>query len=133
MRSSLVAVAVLASALVVSACDKKSDAPPAPVSSAPVSSAPIAAPGALRVTADRHGFSPASLNVPAGAPGSKIAVQFVRTTDETCATEVVFPDLGVKRDLPLNQIVAVELPGGSARTLNFQCGMGMFKGQLVVK
>ncbi len=122
-------LAVLA-AVAAPGCDRKSDATPAPL---PVSSAPVTVPGQLRVTADNHGFTPPSLNVPAGAPGSKVTVQFVRTTDETCATEVVFPDLNIKRDLPLNQVVAVDLPGGAPRTLTFQCGMGMFKGQVVVK
>ncbi len=116
-------------ALASSACDKKSDAS-APM---PVSSVPVSAPGQLRVVASEHGFSPGSLALPAGAPGSKVAVTFVRTTDDTCATEVVFPDLDVKRDLPLNQIVSIDVPTGAARTLTFQCGMGMFKGQLLVK
>jgi plastocyanin domain-containing protein len=57
----------------------------------------------------------------------------VRTTDKTCATEVVFPELGVRKQLPLNQPVVVDIPTDSARTLNFQCGMAMYKGMLVVK
>ncbi len=57
----------------------------------------------------------------------------MRTSDKTCATEVVFPDLAIKKDLPLNQPVAVDVPTDSARTLTFQCGMAMYKGMLVVK
>lgn len=116
--------------VVSSACDRKLSDASAPM---PVSSAPVSAPGQLRVVADDHGFSPSSLALPAGPPGSKVAVTFVRTTDDTCATEVVFPDLDLKRDLPLNQIVSVDVPTGAARALTFQCGMGMFKGKLVVK
>jgi plastocyanin domain-containing protein len=86
-----------------------------------------------RVVADEHGFTPASLAVAKGMPGSTAAVTFVRTTDKTCATEVVFPELGVRKDLPLNQPVAVDIPTDSARTLTFQCGMAMYKGMLVVK
>lgn len=88
--------------------------------------------GALRVVADERGFSPKSLPLPKGGPGSTASVTFVRTTDATCATEVVIPDLNVKKGLPLNQSVAIDVPTDTARTLTFQCGMGMYKGALVV-
>ncbi len=106
-------------------CSKRSDAN--------ADSLGPAAPGELRVTAGEHGFSPSSLSIPKGAPGSMATVNFVRTTDQTCATEVVFPELDIKKTLPLNQAVAVNVPSDSARTLAFQCGMGMYKGALLVK
>ena len=84
------------------------------------------------VTASEHGFSPSSLRLPLGGPGSRTSVSFVRTTDQTCATEVVFPDLGINQKLPLNQPVRVEVPTDTAKSLTFQCGMGMYKGALVV-
>ena len=94
---------------------------------------PAAQPGELRVTASEHGFTPASLAIPKGAAGSSLTVSFVRTTDQTCATEVVFPELDIKKPLPLNQVVAINVPSDAARTLTFQCGMGMYKGALLVK
>jgi plastocyanin domain-containing protein len=84
------------------------------------------------VTAGEHGFSPPSLKLTQGGPGSHAAVTFVRTTEKTCATEVVFPELNVERKLPMNQVVSVEVPTDTARTLTFQCGMAMYKGALVV-
>jgi plastocyanin domain-containing protein len=33
----------------------------------------------------------------------------------------------------LNQPVAINVPSDAARTLTFQCGMGMYKGALLVK
>lgn len=84
------------------------------------------------VTAGEHGFTPASLKLPAGGPGTHQTVSFVRTTDQTCATEVVFPDLKIEQKLPLNQVVHVDLPTDTAKTLTFQCGMGMYKGAVVV-
>jgi len=84
------------------------------------------------VTADEHGFSPPSVKLPKGGPGSHMGVTFVRTTDKTCATEVVFPDLNIDQKLPLGQVVSVDLPTDSASTLSFQCGMGMYKGAIVV-
>jgi plastocyanin domain-containing protein len=84
------------------------------------------------VTAGEHGFTPASLNVPSGGPGSHHTVTFIRTTDKTCATEVVFPDLKIEKKLPLNEVVGVDLPTDTAKTLTFQCGMAMYKGAVVV-
>jgi hypothetical protein len=119
------AAALLVTLVSIGACGKKSDAT--------ADSIGPAAPGELRVVAGEHGFSPASLSIPRGAPGAMTTVNFVRTTDQTCATEVVFPDLDIKKPLPLNQAVAVEIPNDAARTLAFQCGMGMYKGALLVK
>jgi plastocyanin domain-containing protein len=85
------------------------------------------------VTASEHGFTPSSFEVPSGGPGSHATVTFVRTTDKTCATEVVFPDLNIKKDLPLNQVVPVELPTDTAKRLSFECGMAMYKGAVVVR
>jgi plastocyanin domain-containing protein len=111
---------------VLPACDKKSE--PSPESVAITASA-----GSARVEVGEHGFSPSSLTIPKGAPGSTVAVTFVRSTDDTCAKEVVFPDLGIKKDLPLNEPVIIDLPTDASRTLTFQCGMAMYKGALVVR
>jgi plastocyanin domain-containing protein len=88
--------------------------------------------GARKVIADEHGFSPASLPLPKGAAGATENVTFLRTTDNTCATEVVFPELSLKKPLPLEEPVVIAVPVDRARTLTFQCGMGMYKGALVV-
>jgi plastocyanin domain-containing protein len=51
-----------------------------------------------------QGFEPAKLSLRAGVPAR---LTFVRTTDKTCATEVVFPSLNIKRTLPLNEPVEI--------------------------
>jgi plastocyanin domain-containing protein len=84
------------------------------------------------VTAGEHGFTPPSIELPTGGLGSRRAVTFVRTTDKTCATEVVFPDLKIDQKLPLDQVVTIYVPTDAPRTLTFQCGMGMYKGAVVV-
>jgi plastocyanin domain-containing protein len=112
----LIASALALAALAVSGCGKKSDA----------------APKLADVTAGEHGFEPTSLKLTGGAPGTRTTVSFVRTTDKTCATEVVFPDLKIEQKLPLNEVVKVDLPIDTPRTLAFQCGMGMYKGAIVV-
>lgn len=86
--------------------------------------------GKVNVTADANGFSPSSVKVQKGAP---LELVFTRTTDETCANKVVFPELGITKELPLNTPVALTVPTGDARTLTFQCGMGMFKSKVVIQ
>jgi plastocyanin domain-containing protein len=83
------------------------------------------------IIADERGFTPSRLEVPAAA--GEREVTFTRTSDDTCATEVVFPDLGIKQALPLKQPVTIKLPAGEKKTYAFQCGMGMYKSAVVVQ
>ena len=107
---------ISAIALSLAACDKKSSG--------------SAAPGTVAVTADDHGFTPSSVTFKKGAPA---ALVFTRTTDDTCATEVVFPELNnLKKDLPKNQPVTIQIPTDKEQKLTFQCGMGMYKSSIVV-
>ena len=85
------------------------------------------------VTATEHGFVPAHLEIAKGAPGSKVALTFTRETDDTCALDVVFPELDLKKPLPLKVPVTVEVPADEPRTLTFQCGMAMYKSSVVVR
>jgi plastocyanin domain-containing protein len=111
-------------------CSKKSDT--SATTTATEVAAPATAAGA-HVVVDQHGFAPASVTVPKGQAGSTVPVTFLRTTDETCAKEVVFPEVGIKKDLPLKAPVTVDVPADRARTLTFQCGMAMYKGSLVIQ
>jgi cobalt-zinc-cadmium efflux system membrane fusion protein len=75
------------------------------------------------------GFEPSTLTLRAG----EIArITFTRTTDATCATEVVFPDYAIRRALPLNEPVTVEFTP-KRNAAGFLCGMNMLRGTLVVR
>lgn len=86
--------------------------------------------GVVPVTADQNGFTPASITLKKGASAT---LRFTRTTNETCAEKVVFPELKLEKDLPLNTAVDIPVETKDARTLNFQCGMGMFKSKVVIE
>lgn len=84
----------------------------------------------LSVTVDGQGYHPASLTAPAG---EHVRVTFKRTSDDGCGQQLVFPTANIRRDLPLNQPVDVDVTMPASGSLTFQCGMGMLKGSLVVQ
>ena len=77
-----------------------------------------------------RGFEPYILKFRRGV---RTRITFVRTTDSTCATEVVFPELGIKRDLPLNRPVTITFTPRKKGELGFTCGMNMMRGKLLVQ
>ena len=93
---------------------------------------PAAPPGVqqTKVIVDDKGFTPSHVEVQKGKPASLV---FIRTTDDTCAKEVVFPDLKLEKDLPLRTAVNIDIPTSDARTLTFQCGMAMYKSAVVIQ
>jgi plastocyanin domain-containing protein len=97
------------------ACNPKKDAPSPPSGA---------------IVADDKGFTPSSVTLKKGGPGK---LTFFRTTDETCATEVVFPELGLKQALPKGTPVTIDVPTAEDRKLTFQCGMGMYKSAVLIQ
>jgi hypothetical protein len=77
------------------------------------------------------GYNPPTISIP---QGKALKLTFIRKDDKTCGTEVIFPDLGIRRVLPLNQPVTIELPPQPAgKELNFTCPMNMLNGKAVAK
>jgi len=85
--------------------------------------------GNVKVTVSDHGFEPSSIQAKRGQP---LTLQFTRVSDQTCAKQVAFPELNLTKDLPLNATVTIQVPTDVARTLTFQCGMGMYKSSVVI-
>jgi cobalt-zinc-cadmium efflux system membrane fusion protein len=83
-----------------------------------------------KIVVNEQGFEPAKVALRAGAPAR---LTFIRTTDKTCGTEVVFPSLNIKRALPLNEPVQVEFTPAKSGEIAFACGMNMLKGVVVVQ
>ena len=111
--------------LVAAGCEK----PRASHESTP---APVASSGVQEVTLEvtDAGFVPAEVTVAKDRP---IRLTVTRKTDATCAREMIFKEIAVKHDLPLNQAVTVDLPAQPSGTLHYACGMDMIKGSVVVQ
>lgn len=82
------------------------------------------------VTVTETGFDPQRLTLKSGVAAR---VTFTRTSDKTCATAVVFPSLNVRRELPLNQRVAIEFTPDKPGEIAFVCGVNMLRGAIVVR
>jgi membrane fusion protein, heavy metal efflux system len=82
------------------------------------------------IIVNEQGFEPAKVALRAGTAAR---LTFIRTTDKTCGTEVVFPSLTLKRTLPLNEPVVIEFTPEKAEEIAFTCGMNMLRGVLVVQ
>jgi membrane fusion protein, heavy metal efflux system len=85
---------------------------------------------AAKIAVTDQGFEPAKVTLKAGTPAK---LTFIRTSDKTCATEVAFPSLKLKRALPLNEPVDVEFTPSATGDITFACGMDMLKGTVVVQ
>jgi len=87
-------------------------------------------PPEVKVLVTEHGYEPTRVSVRAGSPAQ---ITFVRTTDKTCAAEVVFPSLNIQRALPLNQPVTIAFTPSASGEIGFVCGMNMLRGAIVVQ
>jgi hypothetical protein len=91
--------------------------------------APVAS-AELKVTVTERGFEPATLTIP---PNRPTKITFLRKVDPSCGDTILFPDLGIKKELPLNKPVVVELPARPGGELRFTCDMDMYRGKVIVQ
>ena len=113
---------VLLAFAILAGCQKPRAESPTPVASSGVQE--------VQLTVTDAGFVPAQVQVAKDRP---IRLTVTRKTAQTCATEIVFKEIDVKHDLPLDQAVTIDLPAQPSGTLNYACGMDMIKGALVVQ
>jgi plastocyanin domain-containing protein len=65
--------------------------------------------------------------------GRTIRINFRRDDPNPCTDQVVFPDFGVVRDLPLGRVTTVEVTPPAPGEYPFHCGMNMVRGALVAR
>jgi plastocyanin domain-containing protein len=81
----------------------------------------------MQVTED--GFVPSKVKA---NKGEKLRLVVTRKTDRTCATEIVIPDHGIEKKLPLGQPVTVELTPKKSGEIKYACGMGHITGVVFI-
>ncbi len=125
-RFLLAGCAVLALACGAVGCAKKSET--AATSAAPAADAN--GPLTIAIAVDSTGFNPSEVKATAGKP---VTLVFTRKTEQTCATSVVFPDLKITKDLPMNTPVEITFTPEKSGDINFACGMNMITGVVTVQ
>jgi len=95
-----------------------------------VAHGPHAPAGSVLVNVNMVGFDPAVIDAKAG---QRMKLAFFRPNAANCAREVVFPSLGIRKDLPPGETTVVDITPRQTGPLAFQCGMNMLKGQLIVR
>ena len=82
------------------------------------------------VTVDQKGYTPASIEIPKNV--KEVTLSFTRTTDSTCAREVVFEGQNINKKLPLNEAVEITFNTQAATKITYGCHMDkMYKGVIV--
>ncbi|TSC85448.1 MAG: hypothetical protein G01um10147_1146 [Microgenomates group bacterium Gr01-1014_7] len=75
------------------------------------------------------GYSPEVISVP---KGKTTKINFIRKDKSDCLEEVILPDFKVRKHLPLNQKVTIEITPNTSGEFRFSCGMNMFHGKIIV-
>lgn len=83
----------------------------------------------IQIRVDERGYHPGSVHV---ERGETVTLVFTRTTARGCGGTLVIPSRNVRRELPVDQPVSVRLSIRERERLSFTCGMGMYRGSLVV-
>ena len=81
----------------------------------------------VRVSA---GYHPDTIHAESGRP---VQIRFKREEASPCSEYVVFPDFGITTRLPQDEEVTVELLPTVPGEYEFECGMGMLHGRLMVE
>ncbi|RJO61867.1 cupredoxin domain-containing protein [candidate division WS5 bacterium] len=76
------------------------------------------------------GYSPDKIIV---KKGRKTTLVFHRKDPSDCLEEVIIPEFKIRKKLPLGERVEVEITPEKTGEYGFECGMGMFKGKIIVK
>lgn len=76
------------------------------------------------------GYSPEVVSIPLG---KTTKINFIRTDPTDCLSEVVLSDFRIKKELPLNKKITVEITPEKAGEFGYACGMNMYHGKIVVR
>lgn len=76
------------------------------------------------------GYSPSTIQVSAGKP---VELTFTGGKNIGCGGTVVFKSLKISKDVTTGKSVVIKFTPKSKGVIPFTCGMGMFKGTVIVK
>lgn len=83
----------------------------------------------LEVVVD-GGYKPAAIKV---KKGKTTILKIKRLDPNSCLEEIILPDFKIKKYLPLNKEVQIEITPQKSGEFGFHCGMNMYHGKIVVE
>ncbi len=86
--------------------------------------------GEIQIVVKDGVYEPARIKIPKDQP---VTLQFLRKDASPCAGTLLFPDLELSTELPVNSFSAIVLPGLKKGEYPFHCQMQMYKGCLIVE
>lgn len=89
----------------------------------------VAVSDSVDITVD-GGYSPNTISIP---KDKTTKINFIRKDPSSCLEEVVLGDFKIKKFLPLNKKVSIEITPQKTGEFKFECGMNMFHGKIVVR
>ena len=84
----------------------------------------------IPLSVTEKGFEPDKISV---KPGTHVILKVTRKTDSTCATQIKISEKKIKKDLPLNKEVSVDVGTLEKGKIGFACGMDMVSGFIVIE
>lgn len=75
------------------------------------------------------GYTPDVISIP---KGKTTKINFIRKDPSSCLEEVVLSEFKIRKFLPLNKRVSVEITPQKSGKFPFECGMNMFHGKIIV-
>lgn len=85
--------------------------------------------GVVNITVDDGVYDPAYIRANAGEP---ITLRFLRKDPSPCAQQVIFDDLDITEELPVNRPKDIRITPEQPGTYPFTCQMRMYQGRLEV-
>lgn len=89
----------------------------------------VEASGSINILVE-GGYKPDRISIPFGQTTKLV---FERKDSNSCLEEVVLADFKIKKALPMNEKVIVEITPDKKGEFDFSCAMGMFHGKLIIR
>lgn len=76
------------------------------------------------------GYTPETISI---SKNKTIKINFIRKDSNSCLEEVILSDFKIKKYLPLNQKITVELTPKKTGEFTYSCAMNMYHGKIIVR
>ncbi len=85
---------------------------------------------AIEIVVEHGNYTPSHIEVP---QGEAVTLNFIRRDPSPCAEKVLFDELDIALELPLEEAVSLVIEPLAVGEYRFSCQMQMYRGSLIVK